>query len=66
MGVWKCWEQLKAWASCEKKLSFVSPAAQRPNGGVCLEVAQVQKQQAGGEAGDGVELGVRILFFSVQ
>lgn len=63
MGVWKCWEQLKTWAGCEEKLSFVSPAAQRPNGGVCLEDAQVQKQQAGGEAGDGVGLGVRILLF---
>lgn len=34
------------WSSFEEKLSFVSHAAQRPNRGVCLEHAQIQKQQA--------------------
>lgn len=34
------------WSSFEEKLSFVSHAAQRPNRGVCLENAQIQKQQA--------------------
>lgn len=34
------------WSSFEERLSFVSHAAQRPNRGVCLEEAQIQKQQA--------------------
>lgn len=34
------------WSSFEEKLSFVSHAARRPNRGVCLENAQIQKQQA--------------------
>lgn len=34
------------WSSFVEKLSFVSHAAQRPNRGVCLENAQIQKQQA--------------------
>ena len=34
------------WSSFEERLSFVSHAAQSPNRGVCLEKAQIQKQQA--------------------
>lgn len=34
------------WFSFEERLSFVSHAAQRPDKGVCLENAQIQKQQA--------------------
>lgn len=50
------------WSSFVEKLSFVSHAAQRPNRGVCLENAQIQKQQAKekrkkcpqGESGSGI------------
>lgn len=34
------------WSDFEEKLSFVSHAVQRPNRGVCLANAQIQKQQA--------------------
>ena len=34
------------WSSFEERLSFVFHAAQSPNRGVCLEKAQIQKQQA--------------------
>lgn len=48
------------WSSFEEKLAFVSHAAQRPNRGVCLENAQIQKLQTREERKKGEGWGMRL------